>query len=252
MKKVLAAALLCAVSSFATWDLFPAQEAGKGEAKLGFSYHMPAEKFSAMALNLGARYTIIEGLEAAVMLSNGDAGFILSQSYDGESLDDASGLNQPIIGVRYWLPMGLGIAVDAILPVGSEDIVGDEPQFGLDVGLQFSTKFNEQLSFGSEAMFSVLDKANADVSNGVGLNVAVEVDYSLGSVIPWVGLDLDKGLTKGDLAEAAPLGFGFSVGATYDITQSMYAQVGYWMGVAGDQYKDYSPKVVNINYGLKF
>jgi len=247
MKKVLAAALLCAVSSFATWDLFPAQEAGKGEAKLGYVYEMPADGFSGMGIGLGVRYSIIEGLEASAIVP-----YVISCSDDNDICKDQKGLAQPTIGVRYWLPMGLGIAVDATLPFGSKDLVGEEPQFLLDAGLQFSTKFTEELSFGSEAMFTVLNNKNKDFSNGVNLNLAVEVDYAVGAVTPYLGLDLQQGLTKGDKAEADKMAMGLNVGVTYDITESMYAQVDYWMGLVGDAYKDYAPKSVGVIYGIKF
>lgn len=274
MKKVLAAALLCAASSaFATWDLFPAQEAGKGEAKVGFEYGIPGEKSSVMGLNIGARYSIIEGLEAAIML--GGPGFVLSKTIADEDAK-VSGLSKPVIGVRYWLPLGLGIAVDAALPVGSEKVVGTEPQFGLDAGLQFSTNFTPELSFGSEAILSVIDKESKDVSNGMSLNAAIEFDYSLGAATPWLGLDITKGLTKPDAGEVtcdatdptcaatiaagaevpkpdpAPLGLGLSVGVVYDITESMYADASFWIGIAGDAYKDYKEKTINVDFGIKF
>jgi hypothetical protein len=280
MKKILAAALICTASSaFATWDLFPAQEAGKGEAKLGFQYGIPGEKTSTMGLNLGARFSIIEGLEAALMLGGDAGGYVISKSYDSNSSDE-KGLDKPTIGIRYWLPMGLGIAVDAILPFGSKDLVGEEPQFGLNAGVQFSTKFTEELAFGSEAILSVIDKAGKDISNGMGLNVAVEVDYSLGAITPFLGVDLGKGLTKPDKEaayigmdptaaataiaacaatpaacpepEAAAMGIGFSVGVIYDISESMYADAIFLMGIAGDKYKDYKPKTILVEYGLKF
>jgi len=252
MKKVLAATLICAVSSFATWDLFPAQDAGKGEAKVGFGYLMPADKMSNMGLGLGARYSIIEGLEASVI-----AEYALTCSLDGESCEDVgigklTGLAQPIVGIRYWLPFGLGIAADVIIPAGSKDLVGDEPQLGLDAGLQYSMKINDQLSFGSEAIVNILNKETKDFSNGMNLNLAVEVDYSLGAVTPWLGVDLQQGLSKGDKAEADKLTLGFSVGVTYDISDAMYAQVDYWMGIVGDAYKDYSPKAITATYGIKF
>jgi hypothetical protein len=253
MKKVLAAALICAVSSFATWDLFPAQDAGKGEAKLGFQYAMPAEKTSAMGLNLGARYSIIEGLEASLLLGGDAGGYVISTSFDGNDMEK-SGLDKPILGVRYWLPMGLGIAVDAALPFGGEKIVGEEPQFGLNVGPQYSMKINEQLSFGAEALVTVInkDKANKDVSNGMNLLFAVEVDYSLGAVTPWLGIDLQQGLSKGDKQEADKMAMGLNVGTIYDISDAMYAQASYWMGLVGDVYKDYAPKTITVTYGIKF
>jgi len=264
MKKILAAALLCAASSaFATWDLFPVQEAGKGEAKLGFNYYS-LDKVSAMSLNVGARYSIIEGLEASVMLdgSAGEAGggYILTCSNDGNDCGDPNrtGLNKPIIGVRYWLPMGLGIAVDAILPFGGENVVGkDDVKFGLNGGIQFSTKVTEELAIGSEAMLNILndkDGCTEKCSQGMGLNIGLEADYSVGPVTPYLGIDLQQGLTKGDAAEAAKLMLGLSVGVTYDITESMYAQAAFWTRLVQDKdtVGDKKPLTIEVDYGIKF
>ncbi|MDR2595068.1 MAG: hypothetical protein LBC87_09905 [Fibromonadaceae bacterium] len=251
MKKVLAASLFCAVSSFATWDLFPAQDAGKGEAKLGFQYGMPAEKVSTMGINVGARYSIIEGLEASVMLDGQRGGYVISSSLDGNDME-ISGLDRPIVGIRYWLPMGLGIAADVIIPAGGEKVAGDEPQLGLNAGVQFSTKITEEFALGSEAMLAVINKINKDASAGMVLGIQVEGDYTVGPATPYLGIDLQQGLTKGDMPEAAKMQMGLSVGTVYNINESMYAQVHYWMGLVGDVYKDYAPKTVTISYGLKF
>jgi len=257
MKKVLAAALLCTVSSaFATWDLFPAQDAGKGEAKLGFNY-FSLDKLSNMGINIGARYSIIEGLEAAVLLdgSNGTpaGGYVLTCSVDGNDCD-GKGLNQPAIGVRYWLPMGLGIAADVILPAGGKDLVGDEPQLGLNAGIQFSTKITPELALGSEALFTVINKVAKDVSGGVNLDAALELDYSVGAVTPFLGVDLQQGLTKGDMEEAAKMLLGLSVGVTFDINESMYAQAEFWTRLVQDKdtVGDKKPMNISATYGIKF
>jgi len=257
MKKILAASLFCAVSSFATWDMFPAQDAGKGEAKLGFNYYS-LDKLSAMGINVGARYSIIEGLEASVMLDGLKGGYIISQSFDGESIDDASGLDKPTVGVRYWLPMGLGIAVDAILPFGGKNIVGEEKvKFGLDAGVQFSTKVTEELAIGSEAMLNVLndrDGCEEKCSRGMGLNIGLEADYSVGPATPYLGIDLHQGLTKGDMEEASKMMLGLSVGAIYNITDAMYAQLNFWTNIVQDKdtVGEKKPMTITVSYGLKF
>jgi len=260
MKKVIAAALFCAVSSFATWDLFPAQDAGKGEAKLGFNY-FSIDKLSAMGINVGARYSIIEGLEASVLLdgsTTGFGGYVLSQSFDGTSLDDASGLDKPVVGIRYWLPMGLGIAVDAILPVGGKNIVGeDDVKFGLDAGVQFSTKINDALAIGSEAILNILndrDGCSDKCSQGMGLNIAVEGDYTVGPATPYLGIDLHQGLTKGDGAEAAKLMLGLSVGAVYNVSDAIYAQLNFWTNLVQDKdtVGEKKPMTITLSGGFKF
>jgi len=257
MKKVLAAALFCAVSSFAAWDLFPVLPAGKGEAKVGFDYGMPGEKVSTMGLNLGARFSVIEGLEASVLLDGsqsaskigGAGGYVISASNDGKDAD-YSGLDKPIVGLRFWLPAGLGIVADVALPFGSEDVAGKEPDLSLNAGVQFSPKINEQISLGAEALIS---KVFSDADNGLDLGITVEVDYSLGGPsTPFVAIDLQQGLTKGDKSEATKMTMGLSVGYTHDINETMYAQASFWIGLVGDAYKDYAPKTINVTYGLKF
>jgi len=263
MKKVLAATLFCAVSSFATWDLFPAQDAGKGEAKLGFNYYA-LDKVSAMSLNVGARYSIIEGLEASVLLdgSAGEAGggYILTCKNDGDDCGDPNytGLNKPIVGVRYWLPMGLGIAIDAILPFGGENVVGkDDVKFGLNGGVQFSTKINDALAIGSEAILNILndvDGCSDKCSPGMGLGVAVEADYTVGPATPYLGLDLHTGLTKGDADEAEKMTLGLSVGAVYNISDAIYAQLNFWTRLVQDEdtMGDKKPMTITVAAGFKF
>ncbi len=254
MKKILAAAMLCAVSSaFAAWDMFPVKPAGNGEAKLGVEYKMPAEKVSYLGLNLGVRYTIIEGLEAAVMLG-GDggfapSGFTLMSDYDGNDLEE-TGLTQPVIGVRYWLPFGLGIFADVALPFGSEDVVGDEPDVGLAAGVQFSTNITEEFSIGSQAG---LQMAFDDPSSGMDLALALEVNYAIGMITPKLGVDFVTGLTEGDMPESAPAGFGLFAGVNFDITEMFYAEVGAWFGLAGDRY-DTGSTPINIaaSFGVNF
>lgn len=252
MKKILAAAMLCAVSSsFAAWDMFPVKEAGQGEAKVGIQYDMPAEDMSYLGLNLGVRYTIIDGLEAAIMLKGnhyfGHGGFVLMSDYDGNDMEQ-TGLNLPIIGVRYWLPMGLGFFADVALPLGSEDLVGDEPPTILNAGVQFSTNFTEELSLGSELS---LVKAFHDSNPGMDLKIAVEVDYAIGNITPYLGLDFATGITEGDSDESSPTGIGLSLGATFDITEMFYVDAGAWFGLVGDRYDD-TPISIGANFGVNF
>jgi len=286
MKKVLAAALLCAVSSFAAWDLFPVKEAGKGEAKLGVQYNIndPLKEFSSLGINLGARYSVIEGLEIAILLNKAPGGFVVMRSVPdapaitiptvpgmpavpavptaGSVGKDAKGLNQPIIGLRYWLPMGLGIFADVGLPLGSENLVSKEPDLDLSAGVQYSTKFNEQLSIGSEISFN---KTFSDPSTGADLGVAVEVDYSLGGITPWVSVDFAKGIIAGEdiksplpgvpdiKQDPAPAGIGLALGVIYDISESLYVDASVWLGVAGDRYDvGAMPITISADVGFNF
>jgi hypothetical protein len=246
MKKVLAAALLCAVSAFATWDYFPVKDAGKGEGKVGFAYNMLGD-YSQIGTNEGVRYTVIQGLEVAFM-SFGDglrSGFMIS-----EDPGDRSGLSQPVIGVRYWLPMGLGIAADFVLPLGGEKIVGDDPDMALSPAVQYSTKLSDALELGSQVgtTFSF-----GDADEGLDLDIGVELDFSMGKITPFVGVDLSVGLTKGDKAEASKMGIFPSVGAIYEINEKMTADASIGFGLGdGGKIGDDTPIFISLNYTYGF
>jgi len=266
MKKVLALALICAVSSFAAWDLFPLKEVGKGEAKLGLEYDIPAEKTSYLGINLGARYSVIEGLEVALMFNNAPGGYVVKSNEPEPvasvvEIPDKTGLNQPILGVRYWMPLGIGVFADLTLPFGSKDLVGDKPNLALSIGGQYSTKFNEDLSLGSEVSFN---KEFYDTL-GVILGIAVELDYSLGSITPYFAVDISTEIIAGSEvdvprqgagakreAEPTPTDVGISIGATYDISESLYAAAGLRIGISGDANRDYRPITINVDVGYNF
>jgi hypothetical protein len=268
MKKVLAVAFFCAVSSFAAWDLFPVKEVGKGEAKLGLEYDRPAKKTYSLGINLGGRYSVIEGLEVALMFNNAPGGYVVKSKEPNPvvvpgvtKIPDKTGLNQPILGVRYWLPLGLGAFADLTLPFGSKDLVGDKPDAALSIGGQYSTEFNKELSLGSEVSFN---KVFID-SAGVILGIAVELDYSLGSITPYFAVDISTEIISGGEVDAPLLGpgakkdpdptptdVGISIGATYDISESLYVDAGLRIGIAGDANKDNTPITINVDVGFNF
>jgi hypothetical protein len=246
MKKVLAAALLCTVSAFATWDYFPVKDAGKGEGKIGFAYNMAGD-YSQIGTNEGVRYTVIPGLEVAFM-SFGDgliSGFMIS-----EDPGERSGLSQPALGVRYWLPMGLGIAADFVLPLGGKDIVGDEPDMALSPALQFSTKLSDMIELGSEVGTSF---SFGDNNPGLDLGIGIELDFSVGAITPFVGTDLSIGLTKGDNDEASKMGIFPFLGAIYSISESMSADLSVSFGLGdGGKMGDDVPICISLNYSYLF
>jgi len=251
MKKVLVAALFCAVSSFATWDYFPVKEAGKGEAKVGFGYLINAggeEKFSVIGAEFGARYSIIEGLEAALYVP-----FMLSASYDGESCK-AEGdtvcppsYGQPTIGVRYWLPFGLGIALDVDLPFQGDAFAGFEKDaakgtpLNFHPAIQYSTNLTTELSVGAEVGVSIYgENSETKLKDGMDLGIGVEFDYEIGSITPYVGVDVALGLGKPTYdgkdipdSEAAKTGIDVGIGSTFKISDSMAADVGVILGFGG-------------------
>jgi len=271
MKKILAVALLCsAVSSFATWDYFPVKEAGKGEAKLGFGYLMNPEgqeKWSIMAVGVDARYSIIEGLEAALFTT-----FPLSASgpYNEDKSEGCKAEGEfvcpptygPIVvGVRYWLPFGLGIALDVALPMqGDAFPVGGEKKSAkyathLDFipAIQFSTNFTPELSLGSQVSLTIPGEYGGEEEgyefkrkDGMELGIGVEFDYAIGSITPYLGVDIAMGLTKGKDTEkfggetketedekAAKTAIDVGLGATFDINENMSCDVGVILGFGG-------------------
>jgi len=265
MKKLSLVAVAVAMfvgSAFAAWDYFPPKEAGKGQARLNFEYGIPAEKVSEMSLAVKGRYSIIEGLEAALSLP-----IPLSKSYDGgDSPDGYVGLSVPEIGVRYWLPMGLGFYLDFKLPVDTrydkDDLakVGYEPGMELGVGAQFSTKFTEELSLGSQLGVKVpFEKADSKVQGGMALVVGAELDYSLGSVTPYAGAELEMGLTTGAYdgtaleGDPAPAGMDVWIGVAYSINDmfgcDLSAKFGLLEGKGG---KDNTPITIGFNFDFNF
>jgi len=261
MRKVLvgAAVVMCAaVSSFASWDYFPPKDAGSGEAKLGFEFGIPAEKVTTMDLMVGARYSIIDGLEASVKLP-----VPLSMSFDGNSAEKYAGLSCPVIGVRYWLPMGLGFFLDAVLPVDTRE--GLEPHMTLGVGAQYSMDFTEELSFGSEVGM-IIPFPKDDITPSMELKIGLEFNYSIGAITPILGAEVLLGLTKSKMkmdlgpfgggeieieADAPPMDIGLLLGVAYDINEMFGADVTFGMRF-GDRHGDSTPLTIGASFAINF
>ena len=193
MKKVLAAALVCAASASATWDYFPVNPAGEGEIKAGVEYNLEAE---ALDFGIQARYSIIEGLEAAIFFSS-----------PAEEIELNLG-----IGVRYWLSPNFGFFVDATLPI--------DVDFDLTPGVQFSTEFTPEFSLGSElGVLNLLNDAD------IGLAAGMELDYSIGKVTAFIGTDMLVALDETEffftpfagLVVEISESFAIDAGVAYDI-----------------------------------
>jgi opacity protein-like surface antigen len=265
MKKVLVAALVCAVSSFATWDYFPIKDAGKGEVKAGVGYLINAEgndKVNVFGIEAGARFSVIQGLEVAVFTQ-----FPMSQSSNGDSCEENETLSiicppsmtQPAIGLRYWLPMGLGIALDITLPFQGDFFGGnDAASLGFRPALQYSTNLTPELSLGSEVGLDIgLENGNKKTP-GMELGIGVELDYSLGMVTPFVGADLALGLTKPktDVAgtevegDAAKMGIDIGLGAIFAINDTFGADVSAIFGL-GERYEK-MPITIAAHFSLNF
>jgi len=240
MKKVIAAALLCAVSSFATWDYFPVKDAGKGEVKVGVGYFMQ-DKESLIGMEAGARFSVIQGLEIALY----DL-FPLSESYDGNSCEEDEDLGikcpptfaQPEIGLRYWFPMGLGIALDVSLPFQGDALGGsDAASFGFRPAVQYSTNLTSALSLGSEVGLDIGLEDSNKYAPGMNLGLGLEFDYSLGVATPFIGVDVGLGLTKPkvdgeevDGLDADKAAIDLHIGSTFAITEMFGADASVTLG----------------------
>jgi len=260
MKKVLTAALLCAVSAFATWDYFPVKPAGKGEVKAGVVYMMQ-DKLSGLGINAGARFSVIEGLEIAAMLN-----FPITWSYDGDSCSDFNdsdecppSFSQPTIGLRYWLPMGLGIALDVDLPFqGKAEGDNDGANLTFTPAVQYSTKFTEELELGSQVSFSIpLENGNKETPE-MELGIGLELDYSLGLVTPYVGVDVALQLTKpqydGKDIPGAKTATGIipKVGAIFTFNEMFGADAGVAFGIGEDYFGEEMPILISANFSFFF
>jgi len=257
MKKILAAALLCTVSAFATWDYFPVKPAGKGEAKVGVEYFMQ-DKESQLDLNAKARFSVIEGLEIAAFFN-----FPMLQSYDGNSCEEVGGikcpptLGQPAIGVRYWLPMGVGVALDVTLPFQGDALGGgDDANLTFTPAVQYSNKLTEELDLGSQISFSIPLENGNKITPPMELGIGLEFDYSLGLVTPFVGVDVALQLTKAKLdgneyGETAT-GIIPIVGAIFNINETFGADVNVRFGIGEDYFGPEMPIAIGANFAVNF
>jgi len=184
MKKVLAAALICAVSTFAAWDKFPVIGLGKGESNLSF-YQARQGNEPDFGLDFKIRYSPLQNLELMSKL-NGIGG-------------------NHIFGLRYQIIPVLSAGVDVGVPI---------PEKGWTIypNAQFSMNLTPILSLGSNLGVSIYTQRDMEVeygysyidveySRGLDLDAGVELDLSLGKSVIWLSFDLAAGITH---SEAEP------------------------------------------------
>jgi len=268
MKKVLAIALMCAVSSFATWDKFPIKDAGKGEVKAGGGYLINVdgeEKTSAIGIEAGARFSVIQGLEVAVFTSF-PMSYTPGDDLKCSDLKDAGfikecppSMAQPALGLRYWLPMGLGVALDVTLPFQGDFYGGnDAANLGFSPAVQYSTNLTSELSVGAEVSLDIGLKNSNKETPGMELGAGVEFDYTIGSITPYIGADLALGLTKPKAeflgqeveGDAEKMGIDLGVGATFEINDMFGADIGATFGLGGRY--DKMPITIAAHVSLNF
>jgi len=176
MKKVIAAALICAVSSFAAWDKFPVIGDGKGESNISFYQSRQGADNGDMDIDFKIRYSPLQNLE-------------LMSKFNGLG-------GNHIIGVRYQVIPVLSAGVDVGFPI---------PEAGwiFTPNIQFSTEITSALSLGSNVGASIYTKKDmnyqgmidVEYSRGVDLEAGIELDFALGKSVIWAGFDFSTGIT---------------------------------------------------------
>ncbi|PWJ71709.1 MULTISPECIES: hypothetical protein [unclassified Fibrobacter] len=186
MIKKAALAAVCAVSaSFASWDLFPVQEAGKGEAKIVYSNTWLDDVGGYGLVAAGVRYTVVNNLELALYLP------YLPYEFDSEGNfhSFADGVGDLTVMARYQFLPNFNGFLDVTFPVGNETVVGYDEAFRFHFGAQYSQKFG-MINFGSELGFALETYGNDDVTPPWHLNAAAEADFLVNEMfVPYVGID---------------------------------------------------------------
>jgi len=182
MKKVLAAALICAVSSFAAWDKFPVQGYGKGESNISFYKARQGAENADAGMDFKIRYSPLQNLELMSRLN----GY-------GYNTDNH------VLGLRYQIIPVLSAGVDVGVPI-------PEKGWTFYPNIQFSTDITSSLSFGSNVGLSVYTKKDTEIelgntsidveySRGLDLDAGVEFDLAFGKSVIWLGFDVTTGVT---------------------------------------------------------
>jgi hypothetical protein len=157
-------------------------------------------------------------------------------------------LGQPEIGVRYWLPFGLGFFLDFSLPIDTRENSEYWVAMALSAGAQFSTQLTDELSLGSQfGVFVPFANTESKVARGMDLKFGVELDYAAETATPFIGFDFSFGLTEatwnGDAINGSesPNIFDIKVGASVEFGEDEGADVSVTFEIC-DKYKDYKNK----------
>lgn len=202
-KKIALAAALAVSASFATWDYYPVKDAGKASVKAGL-YYDADDDWSQAGLKIGARFTVIKGLE--ISLQNFGYQFWGETDCSG-CANGGNGITDMTLGVRYeFAPMLTGF-VDLNLPIGSDDYDGagtttpSNDEFSIYLGAQFSLPTGVKgFEFGVEGgAFWGFEHDNHE--RGLDLHVGAEARYEIPGVpglAPYLGLQLKYRLTESE------------------------------------------------------
>jgi hypothetical protein len=163
MKKVLAVALICAVSSFAAWDKFTVVGDGKGEAMVSTEISRQGSTPDGGG-SLDIRYSPLENLELTAGISDSYA-----------------------LGVRYQIIPVLAAGVDVGFPM-------PERVWTFYPSIQFSMEFGS-IALGSNVGVTIsTEEPESKRTDGMDLDAGIELDCNIGKSTIWVGFDIETGI----------------------------------------------------------
>jgi len=219
MKKVLAAALICAASSFAAWDYFPVIEYGKGEAKVGFTQGRQGNnvQWGPGLEYFKIRYSPMENLE---LLSQ--AGYIF--------------------GARLQVvPTTLSAGIDVGFPIPGTN-------WSFTPNVQFSNPLTDVLLLGTNFQATLYTEDARGNTHGVDLRAGVELDLTHGKSTIWFGCDFNREDLKnkdGGIEIVPMLGYVANPG-----NLSLGTNIGWAFGedAGNDPFKTF----ISLDFSIKF
>jgi hypothetical protein len=242
MKKVLAAALLCAVSSFAAWDYFPVIGYGKGEAKASFSGCRQANNSCGEGAAIGIRYSPLENLE------------IMSIKTMGED---------HVFGVRYQIIPLLAAGVDVGVPIpGTIWSITPNIQFSMEMGALAIGANVGVIIYTTEEDYQGI--SGAEYSKSMDLEAGIEVDYTIGKSTLWVGFDIGMGLGESEAKlggatqktkakdEGRGMGMYPAVGYIANVSDNLALGTSVGWGLGKDAGNDPLSTTIGVDFSVKF
>lgn len=248
-KKIALAAALAATASFATWDYFPVQEAGKGQVEIADITNMQG-KATWLETSIRARYTIVQNFEAAIQIP--------FQTYawdDGKAKDDAFGLEQLELMLRYQLLPNVNAFLDVKFPTCGDKVYCYDDAFQFHFGAQFSQNFGI-VDFGSELGLQLETKGKHKGTSPLDMNIGLEADFAVNEVIiPYVGVGFNILLGKDalNISHTGETGIFPYAGLVANITKMFYLGADLTLGF-GEKYNssDKTLIIMTVKAGLNF
>ena len=249
-KKIALAAALAATASFATWDYFPVQEAGKGQVEIADITNMQG-KATWLETSIRARYTIVQNFEAGIQIP--------FQTYawdDGKAKDDAFGLEQIELMLRYQFLPNVNAFLDVKFHTCGDKVYCYDDAFQFHFGAQFSQNFGI-VDFGSELGLKLETEGKNKGTSPLDMNIGLEADFVVNDVIiPYVGIGFNILLGKDDdtkISRTGETGIFPYAGLVANITKMFYLGADLTLGF-GEKYNssDKTLIIMTVKAGLNF